>query len=114
AAMSGLIPVEEFTGRRMQEVMDLCVQCKACKTECPSNVDMAKLKSEWLGKFWESERMPMRTRIFANLPQIASMLSGSAARFVNRFNGSKAFRVLAEATIGISARRALPAFAPQS
>ena len=113
AAMSGLIPVEEFTGERMQEVMDLCVQCKACKTECPSNVDMAKLKSEWLSKLWETKRMPLRTRLFANLPYLAHALSGPAARFVNRFNASRPFRFLIEGTLGISGQRALPAFAPE-
>ncbi|HEX7069641.1 MAG TPA: FAD-linked oxidase C-terminal domain-containing protein, partial [Rhodothermales bacterium] len=114
AAISGLIPVEELTGERMHEVMDLCVQCKACKTECPSNVDMARLKSEWLSKVWDTQRMPLRTRIFANLPQIAAMVSGPAARFVNRFNSSKPFRAIAEMTLGISARRELPRFARRS
>lgn len=114
AAMSGLIPVEEFTGKRMHEVMDLCVECKACKTECPSNVDMAKLKSEWLSKVWETKRPPLRTRVFANLPWIAAKVSGRAARFVNRFNGSRAFRAAMERTVGISAKRELPQFARQS
>ncbi|MEX2599613.1 MAG: FAD-binding and (Fe-S)-binding domain-containing protein, partial [Dehalococcoidia bacterium] len=43
AIISGVLPPEEMTGKRLQETLDLCVECKACKTECPSNVDMAKL-----------------------------------------------------------------------
>ncbi len=58
--------------------------------------------------------MPLRARIFANLPLIAAKLSGRAARFVNAFNGSRAFRDLAQRTIGISARRELPSFASES
>ncbi|MFQ5521319.1 MAG: FAD-binding and (Fe-S)-binding domain-containing protein, partial [Candidatus Methylomirabilia bacterium] len=48
AVLSGQVPAAEFTGKRLYEVMDLCLECKACKAECPSNVDMAKLKYEFL------------------------------------------------------------------
>ena len=44
SVLSGKVPKEEFTGKRLYEVMDLCLECKACKAECPSNVDMAKLR----------------------------------------------------------------------
>src|SRR3712207_7230859 len=48
SVIEGTLPPEELTGRRMKEVMDLCVGCKACKTECPSRVDVASLKTEVL------------------------------------------------------------------
>src|SRR5688572_33124470 len=44
AVLSGHLPKAEFTGRRLYEVMDLCLECKGCKAECPANVDMAKMK----------------------------------------------------------------------
>lgn len=113
-AMSGLIPIEEYTGRRMYEVMELCVQCKACKAECPSNVDLARLKSEWLNAYWKSNRMPLRTRLFASLPELARRASGPAARVGNRVASAKPMRMLAERVFGISARRALPEFASES
>src|SRR5258706_13683047 len=45
--VSGKVAKAEFTGKRLYDVMDLCLECKACKAECPSNVDMAKLKYEF-------------------------------------------------------------------
>ena len=50
AAIAGHLPNNSLTSSRMYDVMDLCLECKACKSECPSNVDMAKLKYEFLGK----------------------------------------------------------------
>src|SRR5207247_2426396 len=54
AALSGRLPKAEFTGRRLYEVMDLCLECKGCKAECPANVDMAKLKYEFLHHYYEA------------------------------------------------------------
>ncbi|WP_272481761.1 (Fe-S)-binding protein [Rhodothermus marinus] len=68
SVMSGALPVEELTGEALYEVMDLCVQCKGCKTECPSNVDMARIKAEWLAKYWEANGVPLRVRLFAHQP----------------------------------------------
>ena len=50
AALSGQLDAKEFTSKRMFEVMDLCIECKACKAECPSAVDMAKIKFEFLAQ----------------------------------------------------------------
>lgn len=111
AAMSGEVPVEEFTGQRVYEVLDLCVQCKGCKTECPSNVDMAKLKTAWLSKYWEANEMPLRTKLFAHMPRLTRMLTGPLAASVNWVNERKATRKLMAKTLGISDRRKLPAFA---
>lgn len=112
-AMSGALPIEELTSKRMYEVMELCVQCKGCKTECPSNVDLAKIKSEWLGKYWEANGLPMRTRLFAKLPQITRRLAGLTARSANWMNGRKILRKTMERALGISTRRALPEFAEE-
>ena len=51
-ALSGGLPAEELTGRRMFDTYDLCLQCKGCKAECPSNVDVAKLKMEFLHHYY--------------------------------------------------------------
>ncbi len=114
-ALSGALPEEALTSRRMYDVMDLCIQCKACKTECPSNVDLAKIKTEWLAKYWQKHRMPLRTRLFARLPQLSRRIAGSAlARPVNWMNESRPVRTLLERILGISAARALPPFAPET
>ena len=64
SVLSGKIPKEEFTGKRLYEVMDLCLECKACKAECPSNVDMAKLKYEFLDHYHRANGLPLRNKIF--------------------------------------------------
>lgn len=112
AAMSGEVPKEEFTSERMYEVMDLCVQCKACKTECPSNVDMAKIKTEWLNKYWEANGLTRRAKLFAHQPQMARRFNGGAkAGFVNWVNRFGPARKIMQKTVGISAKRPLPKFA---
>ena len=111
-AMSGALPPEELTGERMYEVMDLCIQCKGCKTECPSNVDMAKMKTEWLGRYWAANGVPMRTRLFANLPRLTRLISGTPlARLANWMNRRSSLRWMMESTLGISRKRPLPEFA---
>ena len=66
AAMSGILPPEELTGERMYGVMDLCIGCKACKAECPLAVDMARLKTEFLARYYEAHGTPFRARFFGS------------------------------------------------
>ena len=56
AVLSGQVPAADFTGKRLYEVMDLCLECKGCKAECPSNVDMAKMKYEFLHHYHAGQR----------------------------------------------------------
>ena len=72
AVLSGALPPEELTGEGMHAVMDLCLQCKACKAECPSNVDMAKLKAEYLAHANAAHGTPLRARMFGH-PQNPAM-----------------------------------------
>src|SRR5213076_3220951 len=65
--LSGKLPAEEFTGKELYETLDLCLECKGCKAECPSNVDMAKLKYEFLAHYNEANGTPLRSRMFANI-----------------------------------------------
>ncbi|PSQ74901.1 MAG: FAD-binding oxidoreductase, partial [Bacteroidetes bacterium QH_9_64_21] len=92
-----------------------CIQCKACKTECPSNVDMAKIKTEWLHHFWDDNMMPLRTRLFAHQPDAAQWISGTPlASLANWASDQSALRRMGEALLGISAERPLPPFARQT
>ncbi len=112
AVMTGELPPEELTGPRMAEVMDLCIQCKACKTECPSKVDLGKIKTEWQNMYWEANGLSHRARLFAHQPKLARMLNGGMkARLVNWMNSRVSVRILMERTLGISEQRALPPFA---
>ncbi len=113
AALSGELPPEAWTGPELYEVLDLCVQCKACKTECPSNVDMAKMKTEWLHQYWQVHEMPLRTKLFAHLPQLSRRMTGTLARLANTVNRLAPVRWMLDRTLGISRRRSLPAFAAE-
>jgi FAD/FMN-containing dehydrogenase len=65
--ISGKLPAHEFTGKALHDTLDLCLECKGCKAECPSNVDMAKLKYEFLAHYNEANGMPLRSRLFAHI-----------------------------------------------
>ena len=64
AAINGHLPADALTSPRMYEVFDLCLECKGCKAECPSNVDMAKLKYEFLAQYYARHGTPLRARLF--------------------------------------------------
>jgi FAD/FMN-containing dehydrogenase/Fe-S oxidoreductase len=68
-----------FDSAEIKEVMDLCLSCKACKSECPSSVDIAKLKAEFLQHYYDSHGVPLRSRLvagFADGARLASVLPG--------------------------------------
>lgn len=114
AALSGNLPHKELTSKRMYEVMDLCIECKACKAECPSSVDMAKIKFEFLAQYHDANGTSMRTRLFGNIAGMSRMTSGFLAPFANFFSRLYPTRWLMEKTLGISRKRTLPAFATRS
>jgi Fe-S oxidoreductase len=113
AALSGVLPPEALTSERMYEIMDLCVSCKSCKAECPSAVDMARLKFEFLAHYYEKHGIPLRARLFANIHRISRIASGPWAPLVNALMASRPMRALLEAALGISKQRVMPPFARQ-
>lgn len=75
AIVTGRLPIEEWTSQGIYDVLDLCLECKGCKTECPSHVDMAKMKAEFLYQYQEKHGYPLRSRVFSysgTINQIAS------------------------------------------
>ena len=110
AAISGVLPAESLTSRELYDVMDLCIACKACKAECPSNVDMAKLKHEFLAGYYERHGLPLRARLFGEVAALGP-LGCAAAPLANRLLGSAPVRWALERIAGIDARRRLPPFA---
>jgi FAD/FMN-containing dehydrogenase/Fe-S oxidoreductase len=112
-AISGRAPQEEFTGKRLYEVMDLCLECKACKAECPSNVDMAKLKYEFLDHYHRANGLPLRNRMFGGIEKVNRI--GSALAPVSNWIASSGInRWLMEIFAGIDRRRPLPQFAGEN
>lgn len=107
ALSSGLT---HLTGEGVAAALDLCVSCKACKSECPAGVDMAALKTAWQEQKWKEERPSARTRLFAHLPAVAKRVAGPMAAVANRVNASPLVRRQLE-RLGIAKERALPTFA---
>jgi FAD/FMN-containing dehydrogenase/Fe-S oxidoreductase len=112
AVLSGKVPQAEFTGQRLYEVMDLCLECKGCKAECPSNVDMAKLKYEFLHHYYQANGLPLRNRLFARIAEVSRMQAKSP-RASNWLGRLPAARKMLERVAGIDPRRPLPALAPE-
>ncbi len=65
--------LNRFNHKEIYEVMDLCLSCKACKSECPSNVDVAKLKAEFLQQYYDANGVPFRSRLIANFSNSAKL-----------------------------------------
>ncbi|HWO73218.1 MAG TPA: FAD-linked oxidase C-terminal domain-containing protein, partial [Dehalococcoidia bacterium] len=112
-AFAGTLPHAELTGDRLFEALDLCVECKACKSECPSGVDMAKLKYEVLAQRNLARGVPLRARLFAHISTLAR-LTAPFAPVANLAARQGAVRALLARLGGIHAERPLPAFAAQT
>ena len=114
AAMSGTLPREELFGDKMYEAMDLCIGCKACKAECPSSVDMAKIRFEFLSQYYQEHGTPKRAQRFGDVAEASRRVAGPMAGFVNRSLETRPVRWMLERTMGISRERILPSFATRS
>jgi FAD/FMN-containing dehydrogenase/Fe-S oxidoreductase len=96
-----------FNSKELYNILDLCLSCKGCKTECPSGVDMAKLKAEFLFQYYKSNRIPLRTRLiayFATLQALASRISG----LYNSIVTSQVLSGIIKRSIGFAVKRSLP------
>lgn len=98
----------------LQDIMGLCLSCKACKKECPNAVDVSKMKSEVLQRRYDIKGTPAGARIVGTLPAIAHWMCGPHAPLVNFIQNLPLTRRLLERAAGIDARRPLPRFATRS
>jgi len=113
-AMSGQLNGGGLTDPRLIEALDLCLSCKACKSECPSNVDMAKLKSEVWQKKHDAGKISLRDRLINRSHIQSKQLSGPLASIVNVVQNSYPVRWAIDKTIGIEENRKLPTYASES
>jgi FAD/FMN-containing dehydrogenase/Fe-S oxidoreductase len=105
--LAGDNPLSALRQTWVYQVLDLCLMCKACKSECPSNVDMAKLKAEFLHFYYKGRLRPPGQRLLANIHQL-NRLAAPLAPLVNLLQRSRLVRWLLEKTAGIDRRRSLP------
>jgi len=108
-AISGQLGPDALSSDEMMETLKLCVSCKACRHECPTGVDMAKMKIEVLAARAASHGLSLRDRLVGYLPRYADLAS-RLAPLANWRNNSPLLRKLFEKFAGISAARTLPAF----
>jgi FAD/FMN-containing dehydrogenase/Fe-S oxidoreductase len=94
-----------FGRKEIYDILDLCISCKACKRECPSNVDMAKLKAEFMQHYYDIHGIPLRTKLIAYLPRLnrlAALFPGISNIMINLS--------FAKIIIGFTTKRMLPQF----
>ncbi|RDZ40134.1 FAD-binding oxidoreductase [Haloferax sp. Atlit-19N] len=114
AAISGELPEDELYSERFQtEVLDLCVGCKGCKSDCPTGVDMAKLKSEVKHQYHQKEGTSLRSRVFGNIDTL-SKIGSKLAPLSNAAAELPGSRLVMEKVLGISSERELPSFSSES
>ncbi len=109
-AMTGQAELRGLGDPALAEALDLCLECKACKAECPTNVDMARLKAEFLHQHHAEHGLPRRNRVFGHIARLSrwGRLFAPVSSWVLR---SGAVRWLNERWLGIDRRRVPPAFA---
>ena len=111
--LQGEVIRDGWQDERVKKALDLCLSCKACKSECPANVDLATYRAEFLSHYYEHKPRPLHAYAFGKIDQWARMAS-PVARMVNAINGSAIFRPLINKILGLAEQRQIPRFAERS
>jgi Fe-S oxidoreductase len=96
-----------FNNKELYKILDLCLSCKGCKSECPSGVDMAKLKAEFLFQFYKANSPSLRTRMIANFSKLQALASPVSGLY-NFLVSTKMSAICIKRIIGFSVHRSLP------
>ena len=112
-ALSSADPAAALGDERLHDALDLCLECKACKAECPLSVDMAALKSEFLSHYHDLHGVPLRSKAIASI-RTFNRIGSMAAPLANAVARSSPARSLLERHLGIDRRRTLPSVAAES
>ncbi len=105
--------IDGWKDKAVKESLDLCLSCKACKNECPTSVDIATYKSEFLAHHYEGERRPLHHYAFGFIDRWAKLAS-IAPRLVNAFNAAPGIKQLTRKLLGLAKQRTVPKFAAES
>ncbi len=110
-AMSGALGLDGLADERVHDILDLCLSCKACKAECPSGVDMARLKAEFTASYQDTHGIPLRSRLFGNVHHMNRL--GSLAPWATNTVLRSPLTRWAFERLGITSRRQLPLLADE-
>ncbi len=110
-AISGQLGPDALTGQRIDDVLSLCLSCKACQSECPTSVDVGRMKSEVLAQRYARFGIPASARLLGRFPRMAARFSGRWSGVLNRLLGLPGLRFLIEKRYQIDRRRPLPKLA---
>jgi Fe-S oxidoreductase len=102
-----------YNHKEIYDVMSLCLSCKACKTECPSNVDMAKLKAEFLQHYYDANGVPFRSKLIANFTA-AAKFGSHMPRLYNFAVSNIVTGSIIKAVSGFAIKRSMPALSVQT
>ncbi|MBK6936386.1 MAG: FAD-binding protein [Chitinophagaceae bacterium] len=111
--LSNELDGQPFNHKEIKEIMDLCLSCKGCKTECPSGVDVAKMKAEFLQQYYDKNGVPFRANLIANFSKQMKLISLFPWAF-NWFYGVPFFRKMAHRMVGFHPDRTMPKLARQT
>ena len=113
AALSGKLPIQQLNSKKLFDVLDLCLECKTCRSECPSGVDMAKLKYEFLHQYYKNNKIPLRARLTGNIA-ILNKFGSYFPKIFNLINSFYIFKLASDIFLKIDRRRNLPKLAPKA
>ena len=111
AAMMGLLGSDGMNSQELYDVLDLCLSCHACKSECPSDVDMAKLKAEFLYQYYQEHGIPLRSRLFGHIGNLNKFAQPFAPLINFLMNGPGKWVLT---SLGIHSERSFPKLARQT
>lgn len=112
-AMSGQLD-DGLANPNLPQVLDLCVSCKACKAECPSSVDMARLKGEVMQHQYDRHGASWKDKMIGRSPELARKIAGNKASLVNTIQAFPMVKQIVMKMMGLDLRRELPKYATRT